>query len=68
MSASQAWIVAKYKSAGNLVDLYTSNVGFRKPIGKTGSIKFNQRAPSRVLVEEKNDFASQVFDSLSKNG
>ena len=31
LSGSQIWIVAKYKSTGNVVDLYTSNVGFRKP-------------------------------------
>ena len=40
ISGSQTWIVAKYKPAGNVMGLYTSNVGSRKPGGKRSSIKF----------------------------
>ena len=57
ISGSQTWIVAKYKPAGNVMGLYTTNVGFRKPGGKRGSLKLNWRATSGLLEEGKSDFA-----------
>ena len=41
ISGCQTWIVAKYKPRGNVMGLYTTNIGFRKPGGKRGSLRFN---------------------------
>lgn len=68
ISGSQTWIVAKYKPKGNVMGLYLINVGFRKPGGKRGSIKFNGRDTSGVLVEGKSNFVSQLSLSLAMNG